>query len=175
MLVLAAGRGERMGGPKAWLLIDGHPLAWHHAPCVLVTSPDIAAPLQRPDVTVVTPDRPHHLGPAGSIGAAVRARVLDERVVITPVDVLPAPPARIAALLAALDTHPAARSFRGHPVSVRRSVLEEHYLTGDPILRDVLDGLACARLEPDEAGVLPDLDTPEDVVRVTGFAPRFMR
>lgn len=173
LLVLAAGRGERMGGPKAWLMIDGQPLARLHAasmsPCVLVAPPAIAEPLGLP---FVAPDRPWELGPAGSIGAAVRACVLGERVVITPVDVLPAPPARLNALLAALDEHPAARSHRGHPIAIRRSVLEARYFKGDPILRDVLDGLACARLPPDEAGVLDDLDTPEDVLRITGSAPR---
>lgn len=173
LLVLAAGRGARMGGPKAWLMIDGQPLARLHAasmsPCVLVTSRAIAEPL---GLSYVEPDRPWELGPAGSIGAAVRAGVLGERVVITPVDVLPAPPSRLTALLAALDDHPAARSHRGHPIAIRRSALETHYLEGDPILRDVLDGLACARLPRDEAGVLDDLDTPEDVLRITGSAPR---
>ena len=176
MLVLAAGRGERMGGPKALLLIDGRSLAELHAqhlPAVIVTG--LAAGISRRTHKVL-PDRQHELGPAGSIGASVRANALApyEYVVITPVDVLPAPRSRIDALIEALKTHPAARSHRGHPVAVRREILEQHYRTADPILRDLLDSLDCARLPPDEAGVLPDLDTPEDVMRVTGSAPRFL-
>jgi molybdenum cofactor cytidylyltransferase len=178
MLVLAAGRGERMGGPKALLLIDGQPLADLHAqhlPTLIVAAPSVAVGVS-PRSTIIPPDRPHALGPAGSIGAAVRSGALApyESVVITPVDVLPAPRPRIDALLAALQSHDAARSHRGHPVAVRRSILERHYRDGDPILRDLLDSLDCARLPPDEAGVLDDLDTPEDVVRITGSAPRFL-
>lgn len=176
LLVLAAGRGARMGGPKAWLLIDGVPLALLHArePCVIVTTEEIAAPLRRPGITFVTPDRAHELGPAGSIGAAVRAGVLGDEVVITPVDVMPAPASRLAALRAALATHEAARSHRGHPVALRGALLRERYAAADPILRDVLDSVGCARLPPDEAGVLDDLDTPEDVLRLTGSAPSFL-
>lgn len=174
MLVLAAGRGERMGGPKALLLIGETPLAALHArvlPTIFVTS--LSLPVEG---TFIPPDRPHALGPAGSIGAAARSGVLDryDAVVITPVDVVPAPPSRVWMLIEALRTREAARSHRGHPVAVRSDVLRRHYRTEDPILRDLLDSLACARLPPDEAGVLPDLDTPQDVMRITGSAPRFL-
>lgn len=187
LLVVAAGRGERMGGPKALLLVDGRPLAEHHARSatdhervVIVTSEAIARALGSLDAlsrraTFVTPDRPPELGPAGSIGAAVRAGALDdaEAVVITPVDVLPATPALRAALVAALADHDAARPARGHPVALRGALCRDRYRAADPILRDVLDSASCARLQ--EPGVLDDLDSPEDVVRVTGEAPRFTR
>lgn len=192
LLVLAAGRGRRMGGPKALLLIGDEPLALLHARThervmqgmrvvrvVIVTTEDVRGLLasdSRADITFVAPDRPHELGPAGSIGAAVRSGALDgvSRVAITPVDVLPAPPSRIAALLDALVTHEAALSPRGHPVALRGEVLRAGYRDANPILRDFLATLGCARLPPDEAGVLTDLDTPDDVVRITGSAPRFL-
>lgn len=182
LLVLAAGRGARVGGPKALLLIGDEPLALLHARglarVVIVTGDDVRSSLgpRRDGVRFVAPDRPHELGPAGSIGAAVRSGALDEvdRVVITPVDVLPAPPSRIEALLSALLTHDAARPHRGHPVAVRGEVLRKGYRAADPILREFLATLGCARLPPDEAGILPDLDTVDDVVRITGSAPRFL-
>lgn len=177
LLVVAAGRGERVGGPKALLLVDGRPLAEHHARSharvVIVTSEEIRSALG--DIaTFVAPDRAAELGPAGSIGAAVRAGALDDvdAVIITPVDVLPAKASLHRALVDALAGHDAARPSRGHPVAVRGSVLRERYRSADPILRDVLDAIPCARLA--EPGVLDDLDTPEDVVRITGAAPRFL-
>ncbi len=177
LLVVAAGRGERVGGPKALLLIDGRPLAEHHARShervVIVTSAEVASALG-PIATFVVPDRPAELGPAGSIGAAVRAGALDDAdaVIITPVDVLPAARSLHRALLDTLDANDAVRPSRGHPVVVRGSVLRQRYRDGDPILRDLLAEIPCARL-PDP-GVVEDLDTPEDVLRMTGAAPRFL-
>jgi CTP:molybdopterin cytidylyltransferase MocA len=177
LLVVAAGRGERVGGPKALLLIDGQPLAELHARShehvVIVTTDEIRRALGE-IASFVPPDRAPELGAAGSIGAAVRSGALDdaEGVLITPVDVLPAPTSLRDSLLAALTTHEAARPARGHPVAVRGSLLRKRYRSNDPILREVLDSASCARLQ--EPGVLDDLDTPEDVVRITGAAPRFL-
>jgi molybdopterin-guanine dinucleotide biosynthesis protein A len=177
LLVVAAGRGQRMSGPKALLLIDGRPLAELHAGShdnvVIVTSKDIERALG-PIARFVAPDRAPELGPAGSIGAAVRSGALDDAdaVIVTPVDVLPAPRALLDALVSALGDHEAARPSRGHPAAVRGAVLRERYREADPILRDVLAAVTCARLQ--EAGVLDDLDTPEDVVRMTGAGPVFL-
>jgi len=176
LLVVAAGRGERLGGPKALLLVHGSPLAAlhakSHADVVIVATADVQRALG-PIARFVAPDRAPELGPAGSIGAAVRSGALRESdaVIITPVDVLPAP-ALHPLLVAALEGHDAARPLRGHPVAVRGAVLRERYRDADPILRDVLAEVPCARLA--EPGVLDDLDTREDVLRITGAEPRFL-
>jgi len=183
VLVLAAGKGERVGGPKALLMIDGEPLAALHrkrapngARVIVVTRASIARALERFDLSLVISDEPDALGPAGSIRAAVQAGALDdaERVLVTPVDVPPSPPERLGPLLDALEQSDAARWDRGHPIAIRASVLRERYATEAPILRDVLRSLGdrCARLVGNPCGPT-DLDTPEDVLRLTGALPRF--
>ncbi len=176
LLVTAAGRGERVGGPKALLMLAGRPLAELHArsyPDVVIVTTEAIQGTLGPIARFVTPDRAPELGPAGSIGAAVRSGALRESdsVIVTPVDVPPASPDLHRALIAALSAHDAARPARGHPVAIRGSVLRERYRDADPILRDVLASVDCARLP--EPGVLDDLDTPEDVLRITGAEPRF--
>lgn len=194
VLVLGAGKGERLGGPKALLMIDDRPLAALHAErrpanaeVVLVLRAEVARVLGPiPGAVVVESTERDELGPAGSIHAAVRAGVLDrsDLILITPVDVPPAPPERVAPLLDALSDparspYDAARWEHGHPIAIRGEVLRRRYHGETPILRDVLRDLGdrCARLaspdapSPDEAGA--DLDTPEDVLRRTGARPRF--
>lgn len=199
-LILAAGRGERVGGPKALLELEGRPLAALHAErrlstecerVVIVVRADVAralAPhLDRVDparAIVVESSAPDPLGPAGSIAAAVEAGVLDDApadaVLITPVDVLPANAAATAPLLDALATHEAARWARGHPVAMHARTLLARYAPNAPPqpLRDVLASLG------DRCAILPlspaipighDLDTPDDVLRATGAPPRFAR
>lgn len=179
VLVLGAGRGERLGGPKALLLIEGVPLAVLHRDrtperIVLVTRAAIAEKLAPFDLGVVISDAPDELGPAGSIHAAVAAGALDEvdEVLVTPVDVPPSPDA--ARLFAELGQHEAARFERGHPVAIRASILRERYRADAPILRDVLASLGdrCVRLPGSGA---PDLDLADDVVRLTGRGPVFLR
>lgn len=182
VLVLAAGKGERVGGPKALLLLDGKPLAELHAErapegarVVLVVREAVAKKLEPLGLHTVISDEPDELGPAGSIRAAVRAGALDdaEKVLVGPVDVPPSAPDRLAPLTSALDTHEAARFQRGHPIAIRGDVLRHRYRVDAPILRDVLSSLGdrCARV-PGASGI--DLDTPDDVVRLTGRAPIFM-
>lgn len=183
VLVLGAGKGERLGGPKALLLVDGKPLAQLHAErapagahVVVVVREAIARTLEPLGVHTIVSDEPDELGPAGSIRAAVRAGVLDEaeKVLVGPVDVPPGAPDRLAPLISALDTHEAARFERGHPIGIRADVLRHRYRQDAPILRDVLSSLGdrCARV-PGASGET-DLDTPDDVVRVTGRRPIFM-
>lgn len=188
VLVLGAGRGERLGGPKALLCLEGRPLAALHAErapagarVVVVVRAHVAEKLAPLGLDLVVSEEPDELGPAGSIRAAVAASVLDdaERVLITPVDVPPCPPDRLALLLAALDSHDAprrrqaARFERGHPVALRAAVLRERYRSGAPVLRDVLRDLGddCVRLVGVEGPA--DLDTPDDVRRLTGAGPTF--
>ncbi len=126
-VILAAGRGTRMGGPKAllaWPRPDGAalPLALVHARARLAVDCESAVIVTRAKVATILasyhPAGPCHFvssaapdeqGPAGSLAAAVAH--LDAReprlaatdaILISPVDCLPASPAVVAALRATL-------------------------------------------------------------------------
>ncbi len=132
-VVLAAGRGRRMGGPKAllaWPAADpaeggdkSIPLACAHALArlgaesarvIIVTRSDIAEQLQRhrsgavAAVELVVSLAADALGPAGSIAAAARhlhqLDLTEPIVLLTPVDCPPATPATVAALLEPLSS-----------------------------------------------------------------------
>jgi CTP:molybdopterin cytidylyltransferase MocA len=190
-LVLAAGVGRRIGGPKALLGWEGVPLAAAHAQArakdcgaaLVVTRGSIAEVLQRccPWVAVLLSTEPDELGPAGSIAAAVRSGALDgaEQVVVTPVDVPPGSTQVVEALCAALGGAQAARPWvgdrPGHPVACRAELLRRHYASAAPPLRDVLAGLGaqCARVQVNDPDCLIDFDTPEAFAARSGQRPRF--
>ncbi|MEZ4446760.1 MAG: NTP transferase domain-containing protein [Polyangiaceae bacterium] len=155
-VVLAAGMGRRMGGPKAllawptlperWVL----PLAAAHvearrdcASVVVVTRPAIAEVLRRvaPD-SFAPPGRgrlclsaaPDEQGPAGSLAAyAASGPITADAVVVTPVDLPPIAPEVVLTLATALEAHPEALAAKprhagrgGHPVLLRPAVLAGH-------------------------------------------------
>jgi CTP:molybdopterin cytidylyltransferase MocA len=183
-IVLAAGKGTRLGGSKARLAIGGAPLACLHVRAfraigawpVLVVRPEDAVCFAREAALVVTSEERDQ---AGSLARAVEA--LPREVVaalVTPVDLVPAAPATLVALRDALDATcdavtPAYAGRRGHPVLVRRAVLEAR--ARQP-LREVLAALGPRRrvVEVDDPAVLGDLDLAADVLRVTGAPPRFV-
>jgi len=186
-LVLAAGRGTRVGGPKALMLVDGAPLALAHARArerdcdrvIVVARKDVIDALQPAHPQGWCPsDEDDALGPAGSIRAAVRRGVLSviDVVLVTPVDVVPAPASIVRALFEAItDGVDAARFEHGHPVAVRASVLVERYIREALPLRDVLASLgARVRVLASPREPLPrSLDRVDDVVAFTGASPRF--
>ena len=126
-VILAAGQGTRMGGPKAllaWPCPDGAalPLALVHAGArlgvdcesvVIVTRPKVATILASYQLDeachIVSSAAPDEQGPAGSLAAAVphldasepRLAAVDA-ILISPVDCLPAAPKVVAALRAML-------------------------------------------------------------------------
>ncbi len=185
-IVLAAGAGERMGGPKAILLVGGEPLARAHArrlreggceEIVIVTRAELAERFAGDGVAVASsaPD------PAGSlaIGLGALAGGDEDVVVVTPVDAWPARAETIRALVDAVRAGAEAATPRyagkgGHPVAIRVRALGA-FREGPRPLREVLASLGGARVrvEVEDAGIAKDLDTPEDVVRETGAAPRF--
>lgn len=122
-IVLAAGQGSRLGGPKALLLVGRGAgemplveaqcrdrLAADSARALAVVRPDVAARigdrLRAAGAEVVVSRAPDALGPAGSLAAAAahlaQSASAPRAVVVTPVDVRVAP-ATVASLLAALD------------------------------------------------------------------------
>ncbi|MEI2779717.1 MAG: NTP transferase domain-containing protein [Tetrasphaera sp.] len=184
-LVLAAGQGTRMGGPKALLAWGGAPLALAHAEALVaagaravgvVVRPDVAEALEalpRPAaVVLVRSTEPEASGAAGSLRAGLAAVACDagELVAITPTDALPVSAVVMAALVAAATASGAAKPVYagagGHPVVVRASWLGA-YRDGAPTLRDVLRarGDAVARVAVDDPRVTADLDTPAELAR----------
>lgn len=177
-LILGAGRGARMGGPKVLLDWDGEPLGAAHARAalgagcarayVVVRRAHAGLPLPGGASTVVS-DEPDELGPAGSIRAFVErlAPPGEALVAVTPVDAVPASWRVLPALLAALGDRDCARAVHagrgGHPVLVRARAL-----AGPPTpLRDRLRALGDRRVDVawDGPEVGWDLDVPADLTR----------
>ncbi len=185
-IVLAAGAGERMGGPKALLLVQGEPLARLHArrlreagcaKVVIVTRGEIVERFAL-DATVAASAAPD---PAGSLAVGLKAlgAAPDDVLVITPVDAFPVCVETIARLVETVGGGAEAATPRsggkgGHPVVIRARALGTFHDAPHP-LREVLSALGNARIrvEVDDPSVATDLDTPEDVLAVTGAAPRF--
>lgn len=136
-IVLAAGAGKRLGGPKALLAWPAatkggveRPLALAHAEArlaaesarvlVVVRSSVFHALLAhvRPGVDLVAWTAPDDLGPAGSLAVAA-PRIGDaDAVIVTPVDVPPASAATVARLLARLEAG-ATSAGSAPPLAVR--------------------------------------------------------
>jgi CTP:molybdopterin cytidylyltransferase MocA len=200
-LVLASGRGERLGGPKALLAWPAEggaiPLAAAHARArlsaessrvLVVSREDVArrlAPHLGTGAELVISRAPDALGPAGSIAAAAPRVEQDEAVVITPVDVPPASPQTVARLLDAVSApvmaaRPSFGARRGHPVVMCGSLLSRYRVLDPPPLRDLLRELgdAVAEVKLADSSVLVDFDTEADLsgyAALTGLplAPRF--
>jgi CTP:molybdopterin cytidylyltransferase MocA len=196
MLVLASGRGNRIGGPKALLhWTDGHLLATAHANTgsmvcgrVVVVARAYVATLLRPHLShemsnamVVTSSAPGPLGPAGSIAAAVRAGVLRGMSwsLVTPVDAVPVVPSTIRSLYSAAvagvqAVRPHFEGRGGHPVLIRSEILSNAYLAERPDpLRDVLRSVRCAIACVDDPRVVIDINTPDAYEAWTKMKPQF--
>jgi molybdenum cofactor cytidylyltransferase len=179
-IVLAAGRGERLGGRKARLLVRGETLATHHVralraagfTAIVVVHPDDEESLSLFSRVVVStePDQ------AGSLALGIAACTSDV-VLITPVDALPAARATLEQLIEALGPDvdavtPTYQGQKGHPVLVRRALLDV-YERQRPPLRDVLAASRRVLVETDDPNVLTDLDDAARVLAATGEEPRF--
>jgi molybdenum cofactor cytidylyltransferase len=190
-VVLAAGNGVRMGGSKALLTLDGESLLAAHAArlqqggcarVVAVVRAEILGALGVvKDARLVVSDAEDQ---AGSLAVALREHRAppDEIVVVTPVDAAPVGATTIARLVeavagGAIAATPRYETKSGHPIACRRSVLEPYRGAPPyPPLRDVLRGLGDKRAHVDvgDPRVGVDLDTPDDVVKLTGQPPRFL-
>jgi molybdenum cofactor cytidylyltransferase len=199
-ILLGAGDGTRMGGSKARLIVGGEPLAKLHAErardagcdtVILVTRPEIAPLFEPPRFAAIKGLRvatSTARDPSGSLAVGLRASGLgagvdaddgEQIVLVTPIDALPARPETIALLFAAvrggLDAATPRHGGRGgHPIVARARVLLEAAASALP-LRDVLAALGVKRLrvDVDDPAIGTDMDTPADVIAVTGAPPRF--
>jgi molybdenum cofactor cytidylyltransferase len=199
-VVLAAGSGKRLGGPKALLAWSSpagdRPLAIAHADArlaaesasvAIVTRGAILGSLLawvRPGIDLLSSDAADDLGPAGSLAYAARRLPEAFAVVVAPVDTLPAHAETVAALLARLEADPTLLAARpdyhgrgGHPVVLRPEALAPYRAAAPPPpLREHLRALGArvAAVEVADPTVLIDLDTPADVMGVLRALPRFL-
>jgi molybdenum cofactor cytidylyltransferase len=187
-VLLAAGHGGRMGGPKARLCIEGRALLLHHVEraaelgierVVAVVNPQEASRIALSGVTLALSEAPD---PAGSLAVGVIALggiVAEDAVLVTPVDTLPPSPEVYAALARELEAGARAATpifdgDGGHPVACRFVELATYATRGPhPPLRDVLNALGEKRVRVvvKDPRVATDLDTPEDVRALTGTGP----
>ncbi len=193
-IVLAAGRGERIGRAKAWLrgaregetflsracdVLDGTGLD----PIVVVVAPgaESIAREHQPRAIVVTNPAPER-GQLSSLHAAIHA--LDpfscEAMVVLPVDVALVSAATVHLLVDAWRrlrvpvVRPVNGARHGHPVVFSRELFEP-LLTADlslgakPIVRAHVTSEG--DIPVDDEGAFLDIDTAEDYVRAFGRLP----
>lgn len=198
-IVLAAGDGKRLGGPKAllaWPSPSGkdRPLSIAHAEerlaaesaeVLIVTRKAVIPALLgyvRPGVHLLSSDAAPDLGPAGSLAFAVSRLPPADLILVTPVDTQPARAETVRAMLDKLAADPALLAARpsyhgrgGHPVVLRRAALDA-YSAGAPTLRDHLASLGdrVAVVEVSDPTIVLDLNTPSDVMGVLRALPRFL-
>ncbi len=200
-IVLAAGDGKRLGGPKAllaWPSPSGkdRPLAIAHAEerlaadcaevLLVVRKTMIPALLgySRPGVSLLSSDAAGDLGPAGSLAFAVSRLPEGDLILITPVDTQPAKAETVRALKERLLADPELLAARpvykgrgGHPVIVRRAALDAYKAAGPPpTLRLHLASLGdrVAVVDVSDPTIVLDLNTPADVMGVLRALPRFL-
>lgn len=181
-IILAAGKGSRMGSPKALLPWADRTLAVAHAQAALSFGATRALVVTRDELVVAIgplpagathciSHEPDEHGAAGSLIAAMRSAdsLAYEWFAVCPVDVAPdawsALPSLVAArtdeLLALRPTH---HERRGHPVLVHRALLAPYgTATATPTpLRELLRARADRVLDVavTNESVLTDFDTP---------------
>lgn len=191
-VVLAAGRSARMGRPKAFLphIASGSTFLSHlvaaahaaHALPILVVGraddPELQAEVVRRGAVFVE-NREASRGQLSSVLAALDSfgPAVPDAMLLLPVDVPMVTPAVLGQLMAAAKSSSASivraayHGRHGHPVLFKRTVFDE-LRRADPavgaraVIREnparVLD------LEVDEPGVLIDVDTPDDYLRIFG-------
>ena len=194
-ILLAAGEGVRMGGPKALLVVDGQPLVTTHVqrlraagcrPIVVVVRAAIAAQVRHllgeaPEAQLCVADTPSMAASLVTALGCVPAQS-NRAVVISPIDTLPVRLSTVEALLRAVmapHVHvatPRYQSRGGHPIVARESLLQAFREGYSGSLRDLLrdaEAQRC-RVDFDDPGVASDFDTPADLAaRRPGLIPEF--
>ena len=179
VIVLAAGRGTRMGGPKALMDVAGEP--WWRRQCsalaevtntqIWVLSPDVRHSLTDPPAPIDIVEADAHSPMFASLTTGLQHLAADppSGVFVLPVDV----PAATPTVWAALRDHPAPsiptyNGHGGHPVRLPWSwVIERIDLTTpDPGGRlNLLLGEGAIRVPVDDDSVCQNLNRPEDLER----------
>ena len=191
-IILAAGEGRRMGGPKALLLVDGMPLIRAHAqrlrevgcdPILVVARTQAAAVLGTiSSVRVIAADT-NSMAASLTVGVGNLAPEPGRSVIVVPVDTLPAQCSTLRALLSALmseGVHVATPQYRGrggHPVAIREDLLQVFRGGYAGTLRDIVRSaeMQRRRLEVNDPAVSVDLNTPADLAALRpGLAPCFV-
>lgn len=184
-IVLAAGEGRRMGGAKALLLIDGRPLVWRHVQRLSEAGCQHIVVVARPERAAVIREQLDVFANVDVVAAATSSQAESvlaglggtraDRLFVTPVDVLPAARETLNALAAHLSEGvdactPQVNGEGGHPVAIKRRALG--LLDTGSSLHELLRALGArrVRLPVEDAAVLGDFDTPEDVVEPVQFA-----
>lgn len=189
-VVLAAGRSERMGSPKALLDFRGQPFvvrvlealeALELRPRIVVLGPDAARirpVLARHDCLVVeNPDVAG--GPIGSLRAALAAvkAFRPAGILVWPVDL---PHVRVATVERLLEAHrhaaapaviPTFAERRGHPVIWDQALFDELATSGAATRHGAAAVLSAhapqlVTVAVDDPAVIDDLNTPEDYERL---------
>jgi CTP:molybdopterin cytidylyltransferase MocA len=182
LVLLAAGRGTRAGGPKAWRAIRQRPFVAFqlervrrsfHGPIRVVLGREAAIERDlaclgldaQTDVVLADDD--------ATMFASLRAGLCDVvgRALVHPID-CPWPSATHTVLADAMDAHPNARAAMptwndrgGHPVLLSAPLVASiHDLDPTSRLDHVLRGLggSCLRVPVAQADVLRNLNTPTD-------------
>ena len=188
--VLAAGRSERMGNPKALLDFRGRPfviavlealeaLDFKHRLVVLGPDAPRIRPLLAPRSCLLIENPDPDSGPIGSLRAALAALepVRPTALLVWPVDI---PHVRITTIERLIETHerlrapvvvPVFGARRGHPVVWDASMFPElatSAAAGRDGARAILHSLgeSVAHVAVDDPAVIDDIDTPQDYERL---------
>jgi molybdenum cofactor cytidylyltransferase len=190
IIVPAAGRGSRFGGPLHKLAqpFDGATVLGttvRHAiesqlPVVVLTTADLAplvsGLLATRDIVVLS-DAEAARGMGATIAAGVAERSGAPGWLVLPGDMPLVQPGTLLAVAGALEQHPVAyaqyQGRRGHPVAFAAELYSELIqLSGDDGARRVMLRYPAHGQDVDDPGVVQDVDTPADLENARGAAPR---
>lgn len=181
IVVPAAGRGSRFGGPQHKLeqAFDGGTVLGatvrsaiaSQLPVIVVTTaplaPVVARQLATRDIVVLSAGEAAR-GMGYSIAAGVAERSGAPGWLVLPGDMPLVQPDSLLAVASALEQHPVAyaqhRGRRGHPAGFSAELYSELILLdGDEGARRLLARYPAHGVDLDDAGVLMDVDTPADL------------
>ena len=181
IIVPAAGRGSRFGGPLHKLAqpFDGttvlgttvrHAIESQLSVVVLTTAelaPLVSGLLAMRDIVVLSAAEAAR-GMGATIATGVAERSGAPGWLVLPGDMPLVQPGTLLAVAGALEQHPVAyaqyRGRRGHPVAFAAELYSELIqLTGDDGARRVLLRYPAHGQDVDDAGVVEDVDTPADL------------
>jgi len=188
-IILAAGEGRRMGGPKTRLVFDGRTLLAHQVDAFVRLGCTRVVAVVRPEEersaptgSLVVPALTR--SPAESLACGLRALALDaaDLVFIGPVDMRPPRPETLTTLRDAASAWPEVdavtprhRGKSGHPILVRFRIVGDHLdlRRTPPPLRNIIRSARRLRVDVEDAAILDDFDTPLDMPKSPSFQPSF--